>query len=130
MRITKTSLMHALLEEEYIRTIKVLMPDTLDRMEEFYGHEAIQKLKDSGLYDTGTGYFAEDGYVIRYNLSANIFEEMPGVTEDHELPEFIAGYFKKNGMWPMIKTPSEIARFSLDVALPLFVKAGLLETAG
>ncbi len=128
MKITRTSLMYALLDEDYLRTIKVLMPDTLDKMEEFYGHEVIQKLKDSGLYSTDDVYLGEEGYVVRYNLSANIFETMPGVTDEHELPEFIAGYFKENGMWPMVKTPDEIARYSLDVALPLFVKAGLLET--
>lgn len=125
MKIMKTSVMHTVTSYDY-NTIKVISSDILDIVRDFYGDDAEQKLRGSGLYED----YDEGGLAIySLNLSANIFEAMPSVVTEEELQEYTITYFRENEMWPMEKPIAEIHRYTMDVALPLFVKAGLLETA-
>lgn len=129
MKIMKTSLMYYLLAEGYGGTIKVLQPEVISKVKEFYGEEAVQRLESSGLYTREDEYGYVSYYLSGFNLSFNIFETMPGVVTDSELREYIAQYMKENGMWPTEKPLDEITRYSVDVVLPKFVEAGLLETS-
>lgn len=115
--------MYALLDFSFYSTIKNLEPDTLDRFREFYGDDAVRKIRESGLYEEMGEYL----YLTACNLSANIFEGMPGVVTEEELSDYLAWYMKENGMWPTERPVAELVRYSVDVALPLFVNAGLLE---
>jgi len=122
MRITKTPLMYELIGEAYNETIKMVLTDNLSR-------DTIQKLVDSGLYAEDEYGEGELSITTQNNLSVGIFETMPSPIDDYELPAYVETYFRMNGMWPMEKSPSEIAEYSLNVALPEFVRAGLLETS-
>lgn len=125
MKIMKTSVMHAVMSYDY-NTIKVISSNILGIIRDFYGEDAERKLRDSGLYED----YDEGGLGIsRLNLSANIFEAMPNIVTEEELREHTINYFREMEMWPMEKPIAEIHRYTMDVALPLFVKAGLLETA-
>lgn len=124
MKIAKTSIMHALVEFSDYSTIKVLEPAMLDKLSEYYGSDVVRKIRESGLYEQEGDYL----YLGPCNLSANIFEEMPNIVTEEELADLVAGYMKDNGMWPTEKPISEIIRYTVDVALPQFTSAGLLET--
>lgn len=127
MHIMKSSVMQAIMtSNEYNATIKLITPDVLDVIRNIYGEEAVRKLRTSELYEEDS--YDKELLLRQCNLSANIFEYMPGVITEEELPGIISAYMKENGMWPTVRPVQELARYSLDVALPLFVKAGLLET--
>lgn len=126
MKIAKTSVMHALIAYGEYSTIKVLEPPMLTQLGEFYGSDSVQKLRESGLYEEE--YVGGDLYLRDGNLSANIFESMPNIVTEEELADFIAQYMRENGMWPTEKPMAEIVGYSIEVALPKFVSAGLLET--
>lgn len=125
MKIAKTSVMHALIAWNDYKTTKVLDPPTLTKVGDFYGPDSVLKIRGSGLYEEEYG---GDLYLTACNLSANIFETMPNIVTEEELADFIAQYMKENGMWPTERPIAEIVRYTVEVALPKFVNAGLLET--
>lgn len=127
MKITKSSIMHAILSgEEYIATIKYLPVGVLSMISGYYGDDAVQKIRNSGLYEQEP--YDEGGLILAHsNLSANVFEQMPNIIAEEELPEVITAYMKENGLWPLEKPIADITRYSIEVALPAFVNAGLLE---
>ena len=123
MKILFTSLTYSLYEKGYTKSIKYFDYESVHAAREFYGDEVIQKFIDSGLYSE------EDGEIFldKYHLTANFLDGMPGILDTEDLEEYIIQYFKENEMWPMEKTPTEIARFSIDVSFPVFASAGLIE---
>lgn len=129
MKITKTSIMHALIAYSGYGTIKVLESGTLTKISEFYGSGSVQKIRESGLYEEEYEgeYLGGTLYLTACNLSANIFETMPGILTEEELADVVAQYMKDMGMWPTVRPIAEIVRYTKEVALPKFVNAGLLE---
>lgn len=125
MRIAKTSIMHALLAYSDYSTIKTLEPLMLTQISDFYGSDAVRKIRESSLYEEEYG--GDNLYLTACNLSANIFETMPNIVTEEELADFMAQYMKENGMWPTERPIAEIVRYTVEVALPKFVNAGLLE---
>jgi len=106
-------------------TMKYIWKPALDLVKEIHGQNALDLLKSSVLFEEGY----EAGELIidsRHSLSFNLFETMGSPITGDQFRSYIEDYFRMNEMWPMEKTTEEIARYSLDLVLPLFVKAGLL----
>lgn len=127
MKITKTSVMHALLAYSEYGTIKVLEPPVLTQLNDFYGSDSVRKLRESGLYELDVEQVGDLYMMTTGNLSANIFETMPNILTEEELADYVAQYMKENGMWPTERPIAEIVRYTMEVALPKYVNAGLLE---
>lgn len=122
MNIMKSQITFAILAEEY-GTLKILREETLKMISDFYGEEAVQKIRTSGAYKTEYGDFVPTAY-----LTAGMIDEMPNAGIDSwEMEPYIIEYMKNNGMWPTEVPIESIVRYTNEVAIPLFVNAGLLE---
>ena len=124
MQITKTSLMYTLLSKTFYETHKTIMDEgDLQMVRDAHGQQALDLFVSSGLYEEDR----PDGlFVTGHSLSANFFEEMGSPVTEQELGDFIEYYMKTNEMWPMIRTRQELLDYTMKVALPVYVRGGLL----
>ncbi len=123
MKIGKTSVMHALIAFSEYSTFKVIQRADLEKLREYYGEDAVRKIRDSGLYTNDQ----EEMFLDKLYLTANLIDGMPYIITDDELREFTLKYFEDNGMWPMDKSIDEIHGYTINIAIPQFVAAGMLE---
>jgi len=122
MTITKTPLMYALLSSTLYQTHKSLREEDMDMIRASFGESVLQQLKDSDLYE----YDGDTLYIAQHFLSANIFEEIADPITEENMGEFMEYYMKNNGMWPLERSIPELVSYSMNTALPSYIKAGLL----
>ncbi len=122
MQIMKTQLMYDLLSKTFYETHKNLFTDDIQMVREKHGQQALKAMVDSGLYADDD----DNMYITGYGLSANIFEGMPSPVTESELREYFEYYMKDNEMWPLTRSLDELVAYTVNIALPVYVKAGLL----